>query len=235
MRCLAASICGASSSRFFSSRRGLAAQIVELASGVSEEQPALRLKSHGNESFVFAGAAAPVPPAPLRCARVRSATAALARAGARAALRALLSSSALSPASTYSRTKSSRSASNDFEAVRIVDEISEQHVMFEEEMSSLPPSTKRKRFCRIWYISAKLVAEKGAAGLRERGFLHFAPDAAERFAHLADNVLAVGLNFGDLRAHHVGLLAVLEKLAARRESSPCTRPGCSRTGCRSPG
>ena len=33
-------------------------------------------------------------------------------------------------------------------------------------------------------------------------------------SHLTNHVLAVGLNLGDLRAHHVGLLAVLEKLAA---------------------
>ena len=61
---------------------------------------------------------------------------------------------------------------------------------------------------------AEVLAKKRAARFRQCSFFHFAPDAAERLANLPDNVFAVRLNFGDFRAHHVGLFAVLEQLAA---------------------
>ena len=61
---------------------------------------------------------------------------------------------------------------------------------------------------------AEILAEKRAARFRDRVFLDFAPDAAEGAADLADHVFAVGLELGDLRTQDVGLLAVLEDLAA---------------------
>src|SRR5208282_1312957 len=61
---------------------------------------------------------------------------------------------------------------------------------------------------------AKLISEKRASRLRERILLDFAPYPAERFPHAANDVLAVGLKFRNLRAQHVRLLAMLEKLAA---------------------
>ena len=60
----------------------------------------------------------------------------------------------------------------------------------------------------------EIIAEKRAPRFGDDALFHFAPHSAQRFAHLAVNVLAVRLNFGNLRAHHVGLLAVLEEFAA---------------------
>ena len=100
------------------------------------------------------------------------------------------------------------------EAVRIVYEISEQDVMLEEKLVVVAALDEEKTVLQQRVGFRKIVAEKRAPRLRDRAFLHFAPDAAQCFAHLADHVLAVRLKFGNLRAHHVGLLAVLEKLAA---------------------
>ena len=81
---------------------------------------------------------------------------------------------------------------------------------------------------------AEILAEKSAARFREGAFLHFAPDAAERFAHLAEDILPVRLNFGDFRAHHVGLLAVLEKFAAGANPVLALDERCWKTGCQVP-
>lgn len=61
----------------------------------------------------------------------------------------------------------------------------------------------------------KIFAKESAARFRKRPFFHFAPNAAERFAHLAVDIFLVRLHFGDFCAHDVRLFAVLEMLTTR--------------------
>ena len=63
----------------------------------------------------------------------------------------------------------------------------------------------------------KIFAEKSAARFRERPFFHFAPDAAEGFADLAITFFLSDCISAIFDAHYVGLLAVLEMLAARAD------------------
>src|SRR5271154_2522182 len=60
----------------------------------------------------------------------------------------------------------------------------------------------------------KIFTEESSARFRDRAFFNLVPDAIDDFADLADNIFAVGLNFGDLRAHYVSLFAMFKKLAA---------------------
>ncbi len=96
------------------------------------------------------------------------------------------------------------------EAVRIVHEIAEQNVMLEEELIVVAAFDEQETVLQKRISLRNVLAEKSAPRLRDRAFLDFAPDAAQRLADLADHVLAVRLHLGDLRAHHVRLLAVLE-------------------------
>ncbi len=86
--------------------------------------------------------------------------------------------------------------------------------MLEEKLIVVPALNKEKPILQQRIGFRKIITEKSAPRLRDRAFLDFAPDAAKRLAHLADHVLAVRLQVGDLRAHHVGLFAVLEQLSA---------------------
>ena len=96
------------------------------------------------------------------------------------------------------------------EAVRIVYEITKQDVVFEEELIVVAALNKEEPVLKQRIGLGKVIAKKSAPRLRDCAFLNFAPNAAESLAHLPDHVLAVRLKIGDLRTHHVGLLAVLE-------------------------
>ena len=100
------------------------------------------------------------------------------------------------------------------EAVRVVHEVPEQHVVLEEHVVVVPAVDEKEAVLQQIVRLAKILAEERAPRFRDRAFFHLAPDSADRVAHLANHVLSVGLGFGNLRAHHVRLLAVLEKLAA---------------------
>src|ERR1700682_4922695 len=100
------------------------------------------------------------------------------------------------------------------ETVRGSHEISKQDVVLEEQMVVVAGFDEEEAVLQEFVGIVKIVAEESATRFRQGAFVHFTPDAANCFANLADYVLAVRLYFGNFRAHHVGLLAVLKERAA---------------------
>ena len=86
--------------------------------------------------------------------------------------------------------------------------------MFEEEILVAATLDEQETVLQQLVHLAKILAEERTARFPEHVFLGLAPDVANRLANLAENILAVGLNLGNFRAHHVSLLAVLEMLPA---------------------
>ena len=100
------------------------------------------------------------------------------------------------------------------EAVRVIDEIAKQDVVLQEKLVVVAAFDEKKPVLQQRIGVLIFLAEKRTACLGDGSLFHFAPDAAKSFTDLTDHVLAVGLQIGDLRAHHVGLLAVFKQLAA---------------------
>ena len=146
------------------------------------------------------------------------------------AFRALLSSSRVSSVQNEIAHKIEKQIVENIESVRVVHEISEQHVVLEKKVIVVAALDEQEAVLQHFVRFAKIVAEKRAPRFREDALFHFAPDTCKRFAHLAENVLPVRLNFGDFRAHHVRLLAVLESSAARANPFLALDQRCSKTG-----
>ena len=102
--------------------------------------------------------------------------------------------------------------------------------MLQKEMIVVSVFDEEKTVLQQFVGFVEILAEQRATRFRKRALFYLAPNAAEGVAHLAVDILLVGLDFGNLCAHHVRLFAVFEMVTATRGSSPCTRPGCWKTG-----
>ena len=167
-----------------------------------------------------------VRPVPVRCARVPSAAGAPVPAGVRKLCALCSGLRRCRRRARISRTKSRQQRVENAEPVRVVHEISEQHVVLEEQIFVVAAFDKQEAVLQQLVHFAEIFAEQRAAGFPRWCSLRFPARYGRAFRPPCGKYSCGRPEFRRFSSASRALARCARNAVRGSESSPCTRPAC---------